>query len=182
MHSPEETIYIINVPVTLNPDSINKLKEDLPSFGSPSSEAMIILQGSEEDIFCTGLDLQWVADSDPVTFQKDAGGFSHLLEKIIDMPCITVAVVNGNTVGGGLGIITACDIVLASSKSHFKLSEGLLGLIPALILPSLQQRLTTSLIKKMFFSSQDFTAVEALSMNLVDAVAQEADFENSVTQ
>ena len=135
---------------------------------------ILCLKGESD--FCLGLDIQWISSTNE--FKIDAlKRFPELLDKIKKAPCVTVAAVNGMAVGGGLGLIGVCDIVLASKSSLFKLSEGMFGLIPGVILPFLSLRLTPQSIKKMVFTAKDYGVEEAALMGLVDGYCESQDFE-----
>ena len=84
-----------------------------------------------------------------------------------------IACVEGKVTGGGLGLVAACDLVLATSNASFMLSEVIVGLIPALIAPFLRRRLSSARVRYMTLSSRAINADEAWQFGLVDEVAKE---------
>lgn len=105
----------------------------------------LILKGNEE-IFCTGFDLMlYVAKKQGVNkvvnYLKD---FKSLLDTIQFFPKPVIAQVEGQAMGGGLGLLAVSDIVIGSSKAVFKLPETLMGIIPGVVFPYIAQRIGVS--------------------------------------
>jgi enoyl-CoA hydratase/carnithine racemase len=87
----------------------------------------------------------------------------------------TVAVVRGEALGGGLGLVAACDVVLASSTARFALPELLFGLSPSIILPFLRERVLPAPLRRLMLTGATVDASEALRLGLVDEVADPPD-------
>ena len=82
----------------------------------------------------------------------------------------TVAAINGAAIGGGMGFLGACDIVIASSAAVFSLSEVRLGLVPACISPFLLRRAPAGALRRWMLSGERFDAAAAQGIGLVDKV------------
>jgi len=162
----------IQIPNVLNPASIAGLTQQLAE-AENSGTRFIILKGSDS-VFCNGLDLAWVANSGSGDHIKDMRHYAAFLKQLQGGKCISIALVNGVVSGGGMGVVCACDHVIISETSTFSLPEGLLGLIPGMILPSLLNRMSPQRIKKMVLSGKKYSAQNALEWGIADEIANEA--------
>lgn len=170
----------ITIPPFLNPGSISELLKQVQVLENEKIN-FIVFKGSDT-IFCDGLDLKWVtqhAKSDHMKEMKEYGAF---LKKIQTGSFISIALVKGSVSGGGMGIVCACDHVIADEKSTFSLPEGLLGLIPGMILPSLLNRMSQQRIKKMVFTGQKYQSKIALEWGIVDEIVQENNMDGALTE
>ncbi len=89
-------------------------------------------------VFSAGADLNWMraaADWSESDNRDDAMGLADMLKALYDIPALTVALVEGAAMGGGAGIVAACDMAVAVKSATFAFSEVKLGLIPATIAP-----------------------------------------------
>jgi len=78
-----------------------------------------------------------------------------------------VALVQGSAYGGGVGLVAACDVAIASEGSNFSLSEVKLGLIPAVISPYVIAAMGSRAARRYFLTGERFSAEEALRLGLV---------------
>ena len=92
--------------------------------------------------------------------------YASFLKKIQTEKFISISLVCGSVSGGGLGIVCASDYVIVEDSSTFSLPEGLLGLIPGMILPSLLNRISPQQIKKMVFTGKKYPASFALDCGI----------------
>ena len=134
----------------------------------------VITISAEGPDFCRGLDLEQVMDSDgkvdPALFQL----FLDCLLLICESAKPVIACVEGNVSGGGVGLVAACDMVLANEKVVFMLPEVIVGMIPALIGPFLLRRLTPARARYMALSSRGIKGPEAKGFGLVDEVVSQS--------
>jgi methylglutaconyl-CoA hydratase/polyketide biosynthesis enoyl-CoA hydratase PksH len=132
----------------------------------------VIVISAEGKAFCTGMDIEGVFGNgrkpDTDLFQR----FLDCLILISNANQVVIAIVEGKTEGGGLGLAAACDIVLATHSATFMLSEVILGLIPALIAPFLLRRLSPGAVRYLALSSRRVGVDEAQRMGLVDEVVE----------
>lgn len=178
MNLVETSVSIIKVPAILNPATISDLERQWSQIDMEQSR-IVLLVGSGEH-FCLGMDINWIAGHLDESFLAAAKMFGGFLNKLQSAPCITLAVVDGTVAGGGVGICAACNIAVASTNSSFRLTEGLLGLTPGIILPALLSRLSRQVLAKMVFSSKKYTAPAALEIGLIDACVPAAQLEAAV--
>jgi enoyl-CoA hydratase/carnithine racemase len=157
----------IEVPPLLNPDSIDLLNQKLKE-AEEKQLRFILLKGSTEAVFCNGLDLRWVTENEDGNYMPDMQAYGAFLKKLQTGKFVSIAYVSGSAAGGGMGIVCACDYVIADSKSDFSLPEGLLGLIPGMILPALLNRLTPLQVKKMVLMGSKFSMNTIINWDLVE--------------
>lgn len=159
----------LEVPRYLNPESIHRLQTQWNVIAQ-NKYRVVVLKG-KTDAFCLGMDLDWVA-SETIN-QEDINTFIDFLNKLMTSPMITVAAVNGAVTGGGLGITAACDFTMATFSSSFRLTEGMFGLVPGVIMSALLNRISRPSLKKMVFSAKKYTVHEAFRLGLVDEITTE---------
>ena len=116
----------------------------------------IVIRG-EGSVFCSGADLnEW----DPSQLQL-------LLRTIVDCSIPTIAEVHGACLGGGMGIICACDFIISKENTLFGFPEIRIGMIPAVILPYVNRKLTLSKIRELFITGVKFDNEAAKSFGLL---------------
>ncbi|MGE6139524.1 enoyl-CoA hydratase-related protein [Aeromonas rivipollensis] len=145
------------------------------SHGQPLAERPhVLLLRAEGRHFCAGADLNWMrnqlnGDFDPSSFEKnreDARVLARLMQALDELPFPTVALVQGAAYGGALGLLCACDIVLASDDARFCLSEVSLGLVPAVISPYVVRAMGMRQARRYMLSAEPFDAITACRLNV----------------
>ncbi len=125
--------------------------------------------------FSAGADLNYMrrmADFSDAENRADAGQFAKLLNAVHSSPKPTIARVQGAAVGGGVGLVAACDIAIASAEAFFRLTEVRLGLVAALISPYLVEAMGPRTARRYMLTSERIDALEAMTCGLVhDVVA-----------
>jgi len=168
----------IEVPKLLNPESIALLHKQMN--GAEQEGAQFLVLTGIRDIFCAGLDLHWVTENADRDYLPAMKQYHALLKKLQTGKFISIAIINGEASGGGMGLVCACDYVIAETHSTFSLPEGLLGLIPGMILPSLLNRLKPPDIKKMIFTGKKYNSAQSLALGICDEVVDEKVFEETL--
>jgi len=121
------------------------------------------------DDFCAGTDL-----SDPVPAPLPAADdmeelpYWRLLERLTCTPVVTVAVVDGRASAGGVGLAAACDLVIAGPRARFRLTEALVGLVPAMALPFVARRTGEQRAFSATLLAEDLDAAAAHAAGLAD--------------
>jgi len=121
--------------------------------------------------FSAGADLNWMGKMKDFTFEEnmtDSLVVADLMALIYTCPIPTIARVNGSAIGGGVGLLSACDIVVASDRAVFSLSEVKLGLVPACIAPYVIGRIGQRAAREFFLTGERFPAEKALDIGLVN--------------
>jgi methylglutaconyl-CoA hydratase len=138
----------------------------------------VVLVGAEGPTFCAGGDLNWMrraADLDAAGNRADALRLGAMLKALSELPQPTIAIVQGNAFGGGLGVIAACDIVLAARGARFALTEVRLGLAPAVISPHVVAAIGLRQARRYMLTAESFDADEARHIGLVHEVVDGAE-------
>lgn len=157
----------------LNPEMIRELHDAVTALKQRDDLLFVIVSG-EGPSFCAGADLEWFAGSvnrEVEEIRHEYELLAGLLEKLVWLPQITIAVARRNVLGGGNGLLAACDFALAEETTSFAFSEVKLGIIPATIMPVVAKRVTSGNLRKLMFSGERFGAAEAHLIGLIDFVA-----------
>ncbi|SET89738.1 enoyl-CoA hydratase/isomerase family protein [Thalassotalea agarivorans] len=120
--------------------------------------------------FSAGADLNWMKRMAQYSYEQnlaDAAALAKMLHLLNYLPQTTIALVNGAAFGGGVGIVSCCDIVLATEKAKFCLSEVKIGLIPATISPYVIDAIGQRASRRYFQTAEVISAQQALSLGLV---------------
>ncbi|MBA6411534.1 enoyl-CoA hydratase/isomerase family protein [Parahaliea sp. F7430] len=145
----------------------------------------VVILASEGSNFSAGADLAWMkrmADYDYGHNMKDAEALAGLLQTLYQLPQPTIARVQGAAFGGAVGLVSCCDMAIASENASFALSEVKIGLIPATISPYVIRAIGERASRRYFISAERFDAVEALRLGLVSEVVPEASLDERVSQ
>lgn len=157
----------------LNVLLIHELTELLCALEEDMSINVVVLEGLP-NFFCSGMDFQEYVTLDGDSEQRMASTFA-LFRHFSESSKIIVAKVQGKVNAGGIGLIAASDLVIATSTASFALSELLFGLLPAMVLPFLIRRIGQQRAKLLALSTQPIGAEEAHRWGLVDAYGADPD-------
>lgn len=156
-----------------NPEVISALHAAVTEASQDRAVRVVILTGAGKS-FSAGGDLRWmrgILDQSAQQRWEDARRIGHLFADLDSCPKPTVARVNGAAIGGGFGLVCACDIAVASEDAVFGLSEVRLGIVPAMIAPYVVRRLGEARARAHFMTGRDpIAAGEALGIGLVHRV------------
>ncbi|MDO9607065.1 MAG: enoyl-CoA hydratase-related protein [Brevundimonas sp.] len=126
--------------------------------------------------FSAGADLNWMrdaADWSEADNRDDAMGLAKMLKALHDVPALTCAIVEGAAMGGGAGIVAACDMAVAVEGARFAFSEVKLGLIPTTIAPYVIEAIGPRRARQLFLTGNSFDADYAAHAGLIDLVLPE---------
>ncbi len=136
-----------------------------------SSIRAIVLSGAGKS-FCSGADLKWLADESLFT-KKELENLFSLFEAIVSCPLPVVTMVHGCAVGGGLGLLSVSDVVIAEEHTWFRFSETKLGLVPSVIGPFVLRQIGLSRTRFLMLSALSFSATQAQNIGLVHFVGEQ---------
>lgn len=160
---------------SLNQTVIQELHQALDWAEATPNARTFVLEGLP-GVFCTGLDFHDAAQpADIVTGSDQAAEYFRLLKRLTLSPRIVVCRVDGKVIAGGIGLVAASDIVLATARTEFSLTEALWGLLPCCVLPFLLRRLGYQKAYFLTLTTRTMTAAEALSSHLVDELSENLD-------
>lgn len=167
---------------TLSGRMIEELTEAAAVLGADPKVRVVIL-GAAGDSFCAGGDLDWMkaqiaGDSE----QRRAGAtaLAMMLRALDRMPKPLIGRVQGAAYGGGVGMMSVCDLTIGVPEARFGLTETKLGLIPATISPYVIARIGVTAARRHMFASRLFGAEEAHRIGLLSAVAAPEDLDSAV--
>ncbi len=161
----------IRLPARLDAPSLAKLRRELAD-AAPGTR---VLRGTDDDVFCLGLDLEAALRTPEEERARGLDDFCSILELLAAGERPTIAAVRGKAMGGGLGLACACDVVLASPDATFGLPEALFGLVPGMITPIVKARSGPSILRRMVASGEAIDAQAALRAGIVDEVSDRLD-------
>lgn len=151
----------------INSTLIQELSACLSAVEQSDNIKVVVLEGLPH-VFCSGMDFQEYIKTDLAEKRWATETFT-VFKQLAESSKITVAKVQGKVNAGGIGLVAACDLVVADSESSFGLSELLFGLLPAMVLPFLLRRIGYQRAKLLALSTQTIGAAEAQRWGLVDA-------------
>lgn len=124
-------------------------------------------------VFCSGMDLSEAAGGSAE--EQGVREFPEILSAIWSSPKPVVAVVRGPARAGGVGLVAACDVVVAASSASFGFSEVRLGLVPAVISAVVLPRMLPHVAHRLMLTGEVFDAATAAAGGLVDMVVDDVD-------
>ena len=134
--------------------------------------------------FSAGADLSWMRDAidwSEGDNRDDAMGLAKMLKALHDIPALTVALVEGSAMGGGAGIVCACDMAVAVKGTRLAFSEVKLGLIPATIAPYVIEAVGPRRARQLFLTANIFDADYAAHAGIIDMVLPEGSMDEFVS-
>lgn len=156
-----------------NEDMIDELAETFLDLGEDPAVRAIVLSGRGKS-FSAGGDMEYMKRQGAAPRAENlagARGLAEMFRIVATCPRPTVARVNGAAMGGGLGLIAACDIAIASSAAIFAASEVRLGLIPSTIAPYVVRAIGPRQASRLFVTGERIDAAYAQRIGLIHEVA-----------
>jgi methylglutaconyl-CoA hydratase len=154
---------------------IQQLISALEKVNADDNTNIVILR-SEGRHFSAGADLGWMrrmADSSRQENLDDSRELARLMNVLNHLSKPVIGLVQGAAFGGAVGLAACCDIVLATEKASFCLSEVRLGLIPAVISPYVVRAIGERQARRYFITAEVFTARQAEHFGLVHDVCED---------
>lgn len=162
--------------------TIERLKAAISEVAKREGCRCLIVRG-EGKHFSAGADLEWMKASAKLTETQnveEARRLSALFGNLHRLPIPSLAVVQGACYGGAVGLAAACDWVIAVQGSRFCLSEVRIGVVAAVILPFIAQKIGPGALSRLVLQGRVFPAEEALQIGLVQRVVPEAGIEEAL--
>lgn len=167
-----------------NETSIAELTTAFAELGADDEVRAIVL-AAKGPAFCAGADLSWMkrmADYSDAENRADALKLAAMLRTIYECPKPVIARVHGDAYAGGVGLVAACDIAIASLDATFCLSETRLGLIPATIGPYVLRAMHPHTARRYFLTAEKFTAAEAFRIGLAHDLAPPDELDGKINE
>jgi methylglutaconyl-CoA hydratase len=136
-------------------------------------EVRVIVLAANGKSFCAGADLNWMKRMVHYTHDEnvaDARAIGRMYLAITKCPKPVIARVHGAALGGGAGLVAACDIGVAVESVQFGFTEVKLGIIPGIISPFIIARIGPGLAREFFITGERFLAPVAMNIGLIQHV------------
>ncbi len=136
----------------------------------------IVIEG-QPGTFCTGMDFEEVMSGQPgrETIEAGASLYFRVLQRFAESPKIVAVKIDGRVQAGGVGLVAASDFAVCSERSTFQLSEAVLGLMPANLMPFLLRRIGYQQSYLLTLTARQIDARRAAEISLVDEVSTHPD-------
>jgi methylglutaconyl-CoA hydratase len=177
--------------LTLNrPKEMNSLDEDtaraliaaVEGFAvDPDVRVLVLAAGGR--VFSAGGDFNWVLtwpNLDAITRHVGADAMMGAVQAIYDFPKPSIARVHGDTVGGGVGVMLACDFAVAAAGARFGLTSVRNGLLAGIAIPVLIEAVGPRVARQLLMHGGLFDAATALRIGLIDQVVEAATLDETV--
>jgi methylglutaconyl-CoA hydratase len=143
---------------------------------------IIILTGKGKS-FSAGADLNWMKSMVNYTKEeniRDSRLLSDLYETIYNCSKPVIGHINGHAFGGGIGLISVCDITIAPPDKKYAFSEVKLGIIPSVISTYVIRRIGISNMRRLFITGERFNSQYAKEIGLIDYIIPEDEINNEI--
>ncbi len=154
-------------------DSVLEALRDALEQAHTTPEVRLVVLRGEGPVFCAGGDVRWMAqlaDAGHRESVRSARRIVDVFTAIAQCAKPVVCVVQGAAIGGGVGLVAASDLVIASASALFGLSEARLGLVPACVAPFLLAKVGASHARRLLLTGERISADEGLRVGLVHYV------------
>lgn len=161
---------------------VAELHEGLRQAASDPAVRAVVL-GHTGGTFCAGADLSEASGGDPFEAAViRSREMTSLLRTILECPKPVIAAIDGHVRAGGMGLIGACDVVVAGPRSTFALTEVRIGVAPAIISLTLLPKLSPRAAARYYLTGETFNAGRAADVGLVTITADDVDYAvNAIT-
>lgn len=166
----------------LNATMIQELGAVAVKLAAEPSVRVVVLAG-EGKSFCAGGDLGWMreqTETDRAGRMAAASELACMFRDLDSLPKPLIARVQGVAYGGGIGLISTCDVVVAAATARFSLPEVRLGLIPATIGPYVIRRIGEGAARRSMLNGSTIDADLARDLGLVSVIATDENLDSAV--
>lgn len=159
----------------MHPDMVAELKQAFSALAEDNAIHVLLLCGRGEH-FCAGADIAHMKAMAECSYEEnfdDAQQLADLIYQIYDFPKPVIGLAHGATLGGGLGLLAACDIALAARDASFGFSEVKIGITPSTISPYVISAIGQRAARYYFLTGVRFGAEEAAKIGLIHQVTDD---------
>lgn len=160
------------------------IKGELHSEDGTPYLRVLVLSG-EGKHFCAGADINMMRDAGantPEENRRDSERLDSLFNGLWSHPCFTIGKIQGVALGGGAGLIACLDHVVCESGAKIALSEGKLGILPAVIGPYVYRRMGSANFRRHAMLAGRMNTTEALRIGMIDAVDDSLDVSGVISE
>ena len=175
----------LNRPEVRNAFNATMIGELTAAFGTLAvhEEVRAIVLSGSGTTFSAGADARWMRASLDLTLEEnvaDADRMWAMFEAIDTVPQPLVGRVHGAALGGGMGLVACCDIVVAAEGTLFGFTEARLGIIPAVISGFVLPKIGESWARALFLTGERFDVALAKEIGLAHRIVPEAHLNDAV--
>lgn len=166
----------------INADMIDELHEVFNKVMETKRIKVLVLKG-KGNVFSAGADLKWIKsnlDSTYADIYDESRKLYELYEKLYNLPCLTITIAHGASIGGANGLVAASDIAIAETDTTFSFSEVKLALLPATISPFVINRTGEYAAKFYMLTGLKFKSKEALRIGLINQAGDRKSIETQL--
>jgi methylglutaconyl-CoA hydratase len=180
--TPQIAILTMNRPEkrnALNVELIEALDQAVAAQVADPGCRVLILRGAGK-VFCAGLDLQEAADS--AVARRSGRALATLYHNLYRAPLVTIAAAHGAAIGGGTGLIAACDLAIVADDLRLGYPEVQRGLSPALILVLLRRRIAWRDLRELLFVGDMIDAAQVVRIGLANRAVPAAELARAAAE
>ncbi len=159
----------------MNAEMIKEMVHVLHQMAEDKTVSVLIINGNGEH-FSAGADINWMKSIGLLSAEEnlqDASVLANLLYQLYEFPKPTIALVHGAVLGGGLGIVSVCDIAIAAKSASFGFPEAKIGIAPSTISPYVIAAMGERAANYYFLTGVRFGAEEAHRIGMVHQVTED---------
>jgi methylglutaconyl-CoA hydratase len=167
---------------SLDADAARLIRDAVEAFGADETVRVMVVAG-EGPVFSAGGDFNWVLgwpELDAITRHAHADAVMAAVQVIYDFPKPSIARVHGAAVGGGIGLMLACDFAVASTTARFGLTSVRNGLLAGIAIPVLIEAVGPRVARQLLMHGGMFDAATALRIGLLDQVVEADELDATV--
>ncbi len=157
----------------MTPKMIGALTAVFHQLSARDDVRAVVLTGNGRS-FCAGADLNSMRAAADFSYDEnlaDGQAIFDMVQAVDNCPKPVIGRVNGAAIGGGVGLVAACDIVVAVERAKFAFSEARLGIVPAVISPFVLAKIGVGNGRELFLTGERFNAQHARQIGLVHHIA-----------
>ena len=166
----------------LSDKTISELTTWAEAIAADRTVRAVVLSGAGK-VFCAGADLTWFTAMAGYTQEenlRDARAGARMFDLLDSLPCVLIGRVHGAALGGGSGLASVCDVVVAEDTAIFGFTEVKLGIMRAMIAPYALAKIGRSAARELFLTGMRFSAQRAREIGLAHAVVPVAELDPTV--
>lgn len=165
-----------------NGELIENILEALEAAADNQTVRSLVLTGSGAN-FCAGGDINYMRSLGSNSFEEnkeDALQMAYLMQALNEFPKPTIARVNGNAFGGGVGLLCCCDMAFGTENTKICLSEVKIGMVPATIGPYVLKAIGVRNAHRLMLTAEVMQGQAAVDQQLLTALFKEEEFDQQI--
>ncbi len=175
--APAITVVTLNRPSKRNALNITLLRKLHAAIDQASEDPQrrVLILNANGPVFCAGLDLKQAADT--ATRVESADRLAAVYKSLVTSPLITIAAAQGSAIGGGVGLLSACDLAVASDDLQIGFPEVKRGLVAALVTVLVRRQVNERILRELILLGRTIHSTQAKSIGLVNQIIPPADLQ-----